>query len=106
MWGGDLTLAVLGEQLVAGCRFIDGQGASIYAIGVSDGTQFDKPLGHYPVWLRIEHAHAHARDVKLLELGNLKRGAANEKDYQIGYLKRGFATHTETLHVWHWSHAS
>ena len=94
--------AFLEGKLIAASMFIDGKETSIYASGVYDRTQFDKPLGHYPLWLGIERAQA--RGMKVLELGEVpERGAASEKEYQIGYFKRGFATHIETQRVWHWS---
>jgi hypothetical protein len=99
--GGELTLAFLEGKLIAGSMFIDGKGTSIYASGVYDRTQFDKPLAHYPLWLGIERAQA--RGMKVLELGEVpERSAGNEKEYQIGYFKRGFATRIETQLVWRW----
>jgi hypothetical protein len=99
--GGELILAFLEERLVAGSMFIDGTSTSIYASAVYDRTQFDKPLAHYPVWLGIERAHA--RGMERLELGPVPaKGTVPEKEYQIGYFKRGFATHIETQTVWRW----
>jgi len=99
--GGELTLAFFEGKLIAATMFIDGKETSIYASGVYDRTQFDKPLAHYPLWLGIERAQA--RGMKVLELGEVpERGAASEKEYQIGYFKRGFATHIETQCVWRW----
>jgi hypothetical protein len=99
--GGELTLASLEHKMVAGSMFIDGTETSIYASGVYDRTQFDRPLGHYPMWLGIEHAQM--RGMKRLELGAVPhQGTVSEKEYQIGYFKRGFATHTETYIEWRW----
>ena len=99
--GGELILAFLEDRLVAGSMFIDGKETLIYASGVYDRAEFDKPLAHYPVWLGIERAHA--RGIKILELGDIPiRGDKSEKEYQIGYFKRGFATHIDTQRVWRW----
>ncbi len=102
--GGELTLAFLEGKLMAGSMFIDGKETSIYASAVYNRAQFDKPLAHYPVWLGIERAHA--RGMKMLELGPVPpQGTVPEKEYQIGYFKRGFATHIERQSVWRWSRA-
>jgi len=100
--GGEVILAFLESKLVAGSMFIDGTATSIYASAVYDRAQFDKPLAHYPVWLGIERAQA--RGMKRLELGSVPtKGAVSEKEYRIGYFKRGFATHIETQSIWKWS---
>jgi hypothetical protein len=99
--GGELILAFLEKKLVAGSMFIDGTATSIYASAAYDRTQFDKPLAHYPVWLGIERAQA--RGMERLELGPVPaKGTVPEKEYQIGYFKRGFATHIETQSIWRW----
>ena len=73
-----------------------------HASGVYDRTLFDKPLAHYPVWLGIERAQL--RGMKTLELGVVyDKGTVSDKEYQIGYFKRGFATHIENYTVWRWS---
>jgi Acetyltransferase (GNAT) domain len=98
---GELIMAYLEDALVAGSMFIDGTVTSIYASGVYDREHFDKPLAHYPMWLGMEHARE--RGLKTLELGAVyERGAVSEKEYQIGYFKRGFATHLETQQLWRW----
>ncbi len=103
--GGELILASLDGRLVAGSMFVDGTEITIYASGVYDREQFDKPLAHLPLWLGIERAHA--RGMKMLELGDVPpRGTVSDKEYQIGYFKRGFATHIEDRLVWRWSSPS
>jgi spore coat polysaccharide biosynthesis protein SpsF (cytidylyltransferase family) len=98
---GELVLADLDGRLVAGSLFIDGSEICIYASGVYDRAMFDKPLSHYPVWLAIERAHT--RGMKTLELGVVhNKGTVSDKEYQIGYFKRGFATHIEEFTVWRW----
>lgn len=102
---GELIMAFYENRLVAGSMFIDGTETSIYASGVYDRTHFDKPLAHYAVWLGIEHAHE--RGMKMLELGLVPpQGTVPDKEYQIGYFKRGFATHIVEHTVWHWSSQS
>jgi hypothetical protein len=97
--GGELVMAFLGERLVASSMFIDGTEISIYASGVYDRTQFDKPLAHYPVWLGIERAQM--RGMKWVDLGEVPpHGTVPDKEYQIGYFKRGFATNIKDTLVW------
>lgn len=99
--GGELILGFLDGRLVAGSMFLDGTGISVYGSGVYDRALFDKPLAHYPLWLGIERTHG--RGMKTLELGELPfKGAATDKEYNIGYFKRGFATHLETRLIWRW----
>jgi GNAT acetyltransferase-like protein len=99
---GELILGYLEGRLVAGSMFLDGTEISIYASGVYDRSLFDKPLGHYPLWLGLEHAHT--RGMKKLELGSVPaQGTVSDKEYQIGYFKRGFATHVEDQISWVWS---
>ncbi len=100
--GGELVATSLDDRLVAASLFIDGTQTCIYMTGVYDRSMFDKPLAHYPLWLGIEHAQA--RGMRTLELGDLHfSGTVSEKEYGIGYFKRGFATHVDTNLVWRWS---
>lgn len=102
---GELIMAFLSGQLVAGSMFIDGTEISIYASGVYDRAQFDRPLAHYPLWLGIERAQA--RGMRTLELGEVPlRDTVPEKEYQIGYFKRGFATHIVEQAIWRWTSQS
>jgi hypothetical protein len=97
--GGELVMAFHYERLVGGTMFIDGNNTSIYASGVYDRALFDKPLAHYPVWLGIERAQA--RGMADLELGEVPdEGTVSDKEYRIGYFKRGFATHLDEQVVW------
>jgi Acetyltransferase (GNAT) domain len=99
--GGELVLASLEDQLVAGSMFLDGTEISTYASAAYDRARFDKPLAHYPLWLGIERAHA--RGMKTLDLGPAPhQGTVPEKEYQIGYFKRGFATHFVEQTIWRW----
>jgi hypothetical protein len=98
---GELIGGYLDGELVAGSLFIDGTEICIYASGVYNRMLFDKPLAHYSVWLAIERAHL--RGMKVLELGVVHdKGSVSDKEYQIGYFKRGFATHIDKHVVWRW----
>lgn len=99
--GGELILGFFDGKLITGSMFLDGTEVSAYASGVYDRTQFDKPLSHYPVWLGMERAHA--RGMKTLQLGPVPpEGTVPEKEYKIGYFKRGFATDIVTQLVCRW----
>jgi hypothetical protein len=98
---GELNVAFLEGKLIAASMFIDGTETSVYASGVYDRTQFDKPLAHYPLWLGIERARE--RGLKTLELGEVPvKNTVPDKEYQIGYFKRGFATHIDEVALWRW----
>lgn len=97
---GELLLANLDGKLAAGSLFIDGTCVTLYMNGVYD-RNLDKPLAHFMMWHGIERARE--RGMKSLQLGDIHiQGAVDDKRYQIGYFKRGFATHTETYLDWRW----
>jgi len=99
---GELVTASLEGKLAAASLFIDGTETCIYMTGVYDRSLFDKPLAHFPLWLGMERAQA--RGMKILELGDLPfQGVASDKEFSIGYFKRGFATHVDANVVWQWS---
>ncbi len=97
---GELVLAYLADNLVAGSLFIDGTEVTIYMTGVYD-RDLDKPLAHYLVWHGIERAHG--RGMKSLELGDIHLpDTVDDKLQNIGYFKRGFATHFDASFIWTW----
>ena len=101
---GELILGFLDAKLVTGTLLIDGTRTCIYASGVNDRSLFDKPLAHYPLWLAFERAQA--RGMTTFELGEIPfHGAVSEKEYKIGYFKRGFATNIDIHLDWYWSPA-
>lgn len=99
--GGELVLAHLEDRLVSANLFIDGKKTSIYMTGVYDRNLFDKPLAHYPLWHSLERART--RGLHQAELGDVFfKGDVSDKEQQIGYFKKGFATHLETHFFWVW----
>ena len=73
-----------------------------YASGVYDREQFDRPLGHWPVWQAM--LHGARRRMRVFDLGDLPLpDATTDKEYAIGYFKRGFATNVTTGITWTWS---
>jgi Acetyltransferase (GNAT) domain len=98
---GELYLGSLQDRLVAATLIIDGTKTAIYMTGVYDRELFGKPLAHYPLWLAFEDARR--RGMKRMELGDVHiPGTVSEKEYAIGYFKRGFATALTTHLQWTW----
>ena len=96
---GELILGSLDGELVTGTMVVDGTETVYYASGVYDRDRFDKPLAHWPLWLGMLHAAERGR--RSFDLGDIpRRGTASEKEINIGYFKRGFATALATRVVW------
>jgi hypothetical protein len=89
---GDCIVGRYEGRIAAASVFIDGGTTSIYWTGVYDRDLFPKPISHYALWLGMERAAE--RGMTTLELGEAPYdGEASEKEYAIGYFKRGFATY-------------
>lgn len=99
--GGEIALARFGERLVAGTMTVDGAQKAVYASGVYDRTLFDKPLAHFPLYDAI--LRSRERGLKYYELGDLpSKGTVTDKEYNIGFFKRGFASNVQMHVVWKW----
>ena len=89
---GELIMGRLNNELVSGAVFIDGKKICVYWSGVYQRKYFNKPIGHYTLWLAIDHAQK--RGMEWFNLGEVpKEGNASEKEINIGFFKKGFATH-------------
>lgn len=89
------------EVLVSAALVLDGDRDAVYYSGVYDRQRFDKPLGHWPLYDAI--LRSKARGLKRFILGELPAaGAASEKERNIAYFKRGFATDILQEVVWEW----
>jgi hypothetical protein len=96
---GELTLGFLDDELVSGMMTFDGTEIAYYASGVYDRSKFDKPLGHFPLYDAI--LRCRQRGLRVFDLGHLPaKGTVSDKEYQIGYFKRGFATDIEMRLAW------
>lgn len=99
--GAELSLGRLTDgSLVAGTlTSVAGTGANscaYYASGVYDRDRFEKPLGHWPVFDAM--VRAGARGISHYDLGEVfPRGAAADKEVQIGFFKKGF---TDQIVIW------
>lgn len=101
--GGELALAYLADgSLVAATVTVDGSDVTYYASGVYDRERFDRPLAHWPLFDSILRSRARGR--RRFDLGELPaRGAVDDKEFNIGYFKRGFATAIEMQLIWRWN---
>jgi hypothetical protein len=100
--GGELTLGSLDGELVSGTLVLYGSSIARYGSGVYDRTRFDKPLAHWPLWLAMQRSAEHGFEI--FDIGDLPfAGTAPDKEINIGYFKRGFATRVSTSIEWHWS---
>ena len=97
---GELGLGFIEDgQLVTGTLTIDAGSTTYYTSGVYEREMFDKPLGHFPVFDAI--LRAGERGTRVFDLGEIfPAGAAEEKEVQIGFFKKGF-TSTFQLRT-HW----
>jgi hypothetical protein len=102
---GELVLGFLASgDLVTGTMVVDGTTQAYYASGVYDRGRFNKPLGHWPLWLAMQRSAG--RGMRTFDLGDLPlTGAATEKEFAIGYFKRGFVTNIATWIAWELNNA-
>lgn len=99
--GGELALGYLDGELVAGNLIVDGLTTSYYASGVYDRERFDKPLAHWPLWNALNRSRE--RGMRWFDLGYVHlQGTVGQKEYAIGYFKRGFATQVASSLEWYW----
>ena len=72
-----------------------------YASGVYDRERFDQPLAHWPLYDAIRRSGA--RGMRRFDLGELPaKGTVSDKEFNIGYFKRGFASQIDMHLVWQW----
>lgn len=95
--GAELSLGRLADGgLVAGTLTTFAGACAYYASGVYDRDRFEKPLGHWPVFDAM--VRAGARGIVRYDLGEVfPRGAAADKEVQIGFFKKGF---TDQIVLW------
>ena len=77
--------------LVAGSIVVWAGTTAYYASGVYDRDQFDKPLGHWPLWNTI--LRAQELGLAHFDLGEIPaKGHASDKEINIAFFKRGFTS--------------
>ena len=99
---GELVLGYLADgEMVTGTMVVDGAAQAYYASGVYDRERFDQPLGHWPLWLAVSRSAK--RGMRIFDLGDLPLPeSGSDKEFAIGYFKRGFATNIRTGVAWRW----
>jgi hypothetical protein len=97
---GEAILGYLGDgSLVAATMVLDTEDAAVYTSGVYDRDRFDSPIAHWPLYLSMERAAA--RGNRLYDIGEIPVfGEASQKEYSIGYFKRGFTSRIISETVW------
>lgn len=98
--GGELVIAWLASgELVAATLVVDGTRVSHYTSGAYDREHFDKPLAHWPLFLAM--LHSAERGKQLFDLGEIPLArTVSDKEFNIGYFKRGFAGRIATWIEW------
>jgi lipid II:glycine glycyltransferase (peptidoglycan interpeptide bridge formation enzyme) len=97
---GDLVLGHYAGDLVAGTMVMDGGDTAYYASAVYDRKQFDKPLGHAPLFNAI--IRAKRRGLEVFDVGEIPLDA-DEKEMSIGYFKQGFTSRRQVSHCLSWA---
>ena len=97
---GELSLGYLDNgTLVAGTLVIDAYTTSSYSSGVYAREMFDKPLSYYPLFQAI--LRSGLRGMRLFDLGEIyPRSTATEKEFQIGFFKKGFSSNFRLRNIW------
>ncbi len=100
--GGELVLGYLKSgELVAGTLAVDGAEIATYASGAYDRNRFDMPISHWPLWLSIKRSAERGRTT--FDLGEMPIAAADRKEADIGFFKRGFTDVFSTWISWSWT---
>ncbi len=97
---GEATMGYLADgELVAGSMVVDGDHTALYFSAVYDRDRFDKPMAHWPLFDAMVRAKARGR--RYFDLGEFfAQGTAGEKEYNIGFFKKGFTARHVTEVVW------
>ncbi len=97
---GEATMGYLEDgELVASSMVVDGDLTALYFSAVYDRDRFDKPMGHWPLFDAMVRAKARGR--RYFDLGEFfAQGTAGEKEYNIGFFKKGFTSRHVTEVVW------
>jgi hypothetical protein len=96
---GELTLASLDGDVVAGLLVFDGTATAHYASAAYVRERFEHPLAHWPLFDAI--LRAKARGLEWFDIGELRhRDDVTDKEASIGFFKRGFTNRIEARTVW------
>jgi hypothetical protein len=97
---GEISMGYLDDgELVAGALVVDGGETAYYVLAVYDRERFDKPMGHGPLFDAMLRARARGR--RYFDFGEVHpRGAAEPKEFNIGFFKKGFTSRLVAETVW------
>jgi hypothetical protein len=89
---GEMVLGFYQESLVSALLVMDQGDCAYYISAVNDRNRFDKPLGHWPLFLSL--LRAKERGMRRYHVGEFYSGAEgiSEKQKKIAYFKRGFTS--------------
>jgi len=96
---GELALASLEGELVAGMLVFDGALTTQYASAAYVREHFDHSLAHWPLFNAI--VRARERGLRWFDVGPIRhRDDVGDKEASIGFFKRGFTNRIETRIKW------
>jgi hypothetical protein len=99
--GGEIAMGYLEEtgDLVSAAMVADEEDTALYFSAVYDRERFDKPMGHWPLFDAMLRAKARGR--RYFDLGEFfSRGAVSDKEFNIGFFKKGFTSRHPVEVVW------
>lgn len=98
--GGELILGYYSGLLISGALFIDTQSVTNYTMAAYDREHFDKPLGHWPIFLGMMRAKE--RHQRWFDIGDIDTPQTSEsKKYSnIAFFKKGFSSRTVKSIEW------
>ena len=97
----ELSLAYHEQNQLVGCVYVADAGkTTYYSMGVFNRNLFNSPLSHFPVFDAM--VRASSRGMKIFDLGEIpvKNDGINDKEVQIGFFKRGFASNYNRFTLW------
>ena len=98
--GGELILGYYSGALISGALFIDTQSVTNYTMAAYDREHFDKPLGHWPIFLAMTRAKE--RHQRWFDLGDIDtpQTVESEKYSNIAFFKKGFSSRSVKSIEW------
>lgn len=100
---GELSLGyeIESGSLVSAGLILDGADAAEYSSAAYDRSRFDKPLAHWLLWDAM--LRARQRGKTRFTLGEIPvKDRASDKEYGVGYFKKGFSSRVVQELQWTW----
>lgn len=96
---GEVILGYLDDELVSGVYTRFSGTHAYYGTGVFDREKFDKPISHWPIYDSIIRSRDYG--CQYYDIGNFYTpGVVSDKEYSIGYFKKGFTSRYEISLIW------